>query len=95
MKIRIQPEPPQSDIKPSAYPILINYLNSIYGDIDRYNVKTMADGRQWVIHATEACPIERKDADPMRDSRGNIMWIRKGQKLSPLDRPTMHQWRNP
>lgn len=108
MKIRIQREPERESNVPehsgrnqgSAPHIppqapTREFLESIWGNIARHNIKIMSDGRQWVIHCLTGDVLERHLATPVQDGRGSVMWIRKGEKLSPLDQPTSHKWRNP
>lgn len=71
------------------------WLESIRGEIDRYNIKTMADGKQWVINAMNGEAISRERAQFFGDSKGNILWLEAGYKLSPLDMPIFYKWKNP
>lgn len=71
------------------------WLESIWGDIDRYNIKTMANGQQWVIDAMTGEAILRENAQFFQDAKGNVMWIPAGLKLSVLDQPKFYKWKNP
>jgi hypothetical protein len=71
------------------------YLDSIWGNITTHGIKIMSDGNQWVINCLTGEVMGRSDAQAFRDPKGNIMWIGKNEQLSPLDRPTFYQWKNP
>ncbi len=97
MKIRLPKEEPEPFRRTPELPVAITkeYLNSIWGNITVYGVKHMADGRQWVIHCLTGQPMEREHAKPIKDNRGNILWIGTNETLSPLDRPEFQTWKNP
>lgn len=71
------------------------YLESIWGNITRHGIKVMADGNQYVIHCLTGEALLRHDAQPFMDAKGNPLWVRKSEKLGPLDRPSNYRWRNP
>ena len=95
MKIKLNKEPAPEISRTVATVTSREYLDSIPGSINRYNIKTISDGKQYVIHCITGEAVERKDAQPLQDKRGNVMWIRAGESLSPLDRPILQQWKNP
>lgn len=80
---------------PINYETTKEYLDSIYGDITKYGVKIMADGRQWVLHCITGKPFDRREADPIRDARGNVFWKKKGEDISVVDRLVQLEWGNP
>lgn len=95
MKITLKQEAPKPELKPTPKALTKDALDSVWGEINRYNIKTMPDAKQYVVHCVTNEIMERKDAQPLQDRRGNVMWIRIGEVLSPLDRPILQQWKNP
>jgi len=96
MKIRLTKKAdPQPDQQAVPGGVTKYFLDSIGGNITRHGIKVMADGRQWVLHCISGEPIERYLSEPFRDSKGNIFWKFKGEKISPLDRLTQYSWKNP
>lgn len=85
----------RDDGAPVNYEPTIIFLNSVWGNITTHGIKIMADGRQWVVSALSGLVFERKDAKPMQDKKGNIFWIGKDEKLSPIDVLNFHRWKNP
>ena len=96
MKIKLKiAEQLEENIKIAHYEPTMEFLNSIYGDITMHNVKVMADGKQYVVDALLGGVLERHQARPMKDAKGNILWVGKDAIISPLDRLTFTPWKNP
>lgn len=93
MKVRV---PITQSIPPPAPAITKRYLDSVWGEIsDRYGIKSMADGKQWVINSLTGEPMERKNSLPYPDKTGRVMWLPKGYRISPLDNLRIYIWSNP
>lgn len=103
MKVVPIPDPdraPRENTTPSPinYAVTREYLESIWGNITRYGTKVMSDGRQWVIHGKTGEPFERQQGyATLAKHMGKeaFIWLKKDEKLSPLDEPMVSIWRNP
>lgn len=75
MKIRrtIEEQKPQEDIY------------DLPGEVNKYGVKILLDGSQWIIDAQTGQPAKRHDYDYMLGNGGWYLWVKKGEKLRSLD----------
>lgn len=94
MKVTIKPKViSESFYKP--YEPTKEFLDSVWGDINRYGIKIMADGKQWVLHCVTGDPLERNQAEPFKDKTGNVLWKKKDEIISVLDKVSHFVWKNP
>lgn len=101
MKIRIKKQTDIDGVEANiplpevSYRISKEFLDSVWGNITRHGIKIMADGRQWVLHCISGIPMERENAEPFKDNKGNIFWKKKGEILSIVDQLKQYSWNNP
>lgn len=79
------------------YPVTVDYMNSVWGEISKFGAKVMPDGRIWVIHGLTNKPVQRHEVVPSgSDGKGNIIYLKTGEKMRPgLDTIYPSVWLNP
>lgn len=72
-------------------------LRDIYseqGEINRFGVKILFDGQQWIIDAKTGKPEKREGYEVMEGQRGFYLWVKKGETIRPLDTTYASVWDN-
>ena len=62
------------------------------GEINRFGIKILNGGEQWIIDAKTGKPAPRDGYECMEGQRGFYLWVKKGEKLRALDTTYASVW---
>jgi hypothetical protein len=62
------------------------------GEVNRFGVKILPTGEQWVIDAKTGKPTRRENYECFSGNNGLYLWVKKGELLSPLNVPFPSVW---
>lgn len=71
---------------------LLEEISKKPGDVNRFGIKILMDGSQWVIDAKTGLPGNKEDYEAQRTEAGLYLWVKKGDKLTFNDDPKPSVW---
>jgi hypothetical protein len=64
------------------------------GEVNRFGVKILPSGEQWILDAKTGIPARREGYNCVQGSAGSYLWLKDGDVLKSLDSPHPSIWEN-